>query len=192
MEPNQSDADEAETLAPADYSRKSDAGNANSEPSTHDAPHNPISELEAAQAQLKDQLLRTAADFDNFRKRSRKDLEETRKKAKEDTLRELFPVFDNLERALAAAEQTTEIKQLVDGVNMVLKLFEDTTNRLGLKRIKSLGEKFDPSIHEAIQQVPSAEHPAGTVVAELVPGYSLDGRLVRAALVAVATAPAEN
>jgi len=145
-------------------------------------------ELEKAKeeaARLKDQLLRTAADFDNFRKRARKDVEDAQKKGLERALLEVLPVSDNLERAIQAAGHTKEVGAIVEGVRMVLKMTEDALGRLGVERVESVGQPFDPSLHEAVQQLES-DAPAGTVVHEMVPGYRLGGKLLRAAMVAVA------
>ncbi len=134
----------------------------------------------------KEQLLRTAADFDNFRKRARKDIEEADRRGKEDAVRELLPVVDNLERAVGAAQGATDIAAIVDGVRMVLKLFDDQASRLGLSKVKAVGERFDPAIHDAIQQVETDEHPPGTVISEVVAGYRLGEKLLRPAMVVVA------
>lgn len=144
--------------------------------------------LEAAQAEAmktREQLLRTAADFENFRKRTRKDVEDAQRKATERTLLEVLPVADNLERAVQAAQQSGDLNSVVEGVTMVLRFFEDAMQRLGVERIKSLGEGFDPGLHEAVQQIES-DQPAGTVVTEMTPGYRLQGKLLRPAMVAVA------
>jgi molecular chaperone GrpE len=148
----------------------------------------PSSELEKALAdatKYKDQLLRTAADFDNFRKRTRRDLEDAQRKGLERALIELLPVSDNLERAVQAAQGTSDVGAIVDGVRMVLRFFEDALSRLGVERVPSVGGGFDPALHEAVQHVPSDAAP-GTVVSEMVPGYRLGGKLLRAAVVAVA------
>jgi molecular chaperone GrpE len=147
--------------------------------------------LRAERDKLRDQLLRTAADFDNFRKRTKRDLDEAKQRGKDDLIRDLLPVFDNLERALQTAGGASALSSVVEGVRMVLKLFEDTAERLGLVRVPCVGERFDPAVHEAIQQKETAEHPAGTVVAEVVPGYRFGDRLVRPAMVVVARKPAE-
>lgn len=152
----------------------------------------PAEAAAAERSKLKDQLLRTAADFDNFRKRARKDVEDAARRGREDTVRELLPIADNLERAISAAEKSPDVKVLVDGVRMVLKLFEDALDKVGVSRIKAVGERFDPSLHDAIQQVESADAPPGTIVQELVPGYKMGDRLVRAAMVAVARPPSEK
>lgn len=151
----------------------------------------PLEQAEAERDRVKDQLLRVAADFDNFRKRTKKDLELTERKAKEEVLRELLPVFDNLERAVTAARDTSDVASVVSGIEMVLKLFEDASGRIGLERLTSVGERFDPSVHDAFQQRESAEHPAGTILAEFQSGYRLGDRLVRPAMVVVSKRPPE-
>jgi len=135
---------------------------------------------------FKDQLLRTAADFDNFRKRTLKDLAEEKRRAKEDVVREFLPVIDNLERAVSAANSASDVTAIVEGVRMVLKLFEDQAGRLGLQKVKAVGERFDPAVHDAIQQVETDDHPPGTVIAEVVAGFRLGDKLVRPAMVVVA------
>ena len=149
------------------------------------APVDPVAVITAERDKLKDQLLRTLADFDNYRKRSKREEQDATRRGREDVLRELLPVFDNLERAATYAKTGADTKAIADGVGMVLKLFEDTVTRLGGQRLKSVGQPFDPNIHEAIQQVESADHPAGIVAIELVPGYQLGERLLRPAMVAV-------
>ena len=151
--------------------------------------------LEAALAEgarLRDQLLRTAADFDNYRKRARREETDAQRRGREGMLRELLPVFDNLERAVQHAESTPEAQAVASGLRMVLKQFVDTLEKSGIKRIPSVGQPFDPSRHEAIQQIESKEHPAGVIVAEVQPGYTMGDTLIRAAMVVVSKgAPAE-
>jgi molecular chaperone GrpE len=157
-------------------------------------PQELLAKLEAAQAEtqrFRDQLLRTAADFDNFRKRTRRELEEAQRKGLERALLEVLPVSDNLERAVQAAKSATDTQAIVDGVGMVLRFLEDALARLGVERVPSVGGGFDPALHEAVQHVPS-DAPPGTVVSEMVPGYRLGGKLLRAAVVAVAAPRAAN
>jgi molecular chaperone GrpE len=147
-----------------------------------------LSELDAARAErdkLRDQLLRVAADFDNFRKRSKREVDEARMRGKDDLIRDLLPVFDNLERATQTG-MASDVASVIEGVRMVLKLFEATAERVGLKRVPALGERFDPAVHDAIQQKETNEHPPGTVIAEIAPGYRFGERLVRPAVVVVA------
>ncbi len=149
----------------------------------------PSAGLRAEAAEAREKLLRTAAEFDNFRKRTRRDLEEAERRGREGLLRELLPVFDNLERALVVANQATDVKALADGVGMVLKQFTDTLERGGIRRVATTGAPFDPQVHEAIQQVETADQAPGSVVAEVRAGYAMGERLVRAAMVVVAKAP---
>ncbi|MBN9159995.1 MAG: nucleotide exchange factor GrpE [Myxococcales bacterium 68-20] len=146
----------------------------------------PVAEAKAEAARMKDQWMRTAADFDNFRKRSRRELEDTRKAGKEDLLKEFLPVFDNLERAIHSASRATEVKAVAEGLQMVLRQYLETLSRGGITKVPGVGSQFDPTYHEAIQQLETDEQPAGTVVAEVQPGYMQGDRLIRAAMVVVA------
>ncbi len=150
------------------------------------APEDPVANAQAETAKMKDAWMRTAADFDNFRKRARRELEDSRKGGREELLKELLPVFDNLERAILSSKQATDVKGVVDGISMILKQFTDTLGRGGITKVVTTGTTFDPQVHEAIQQVETSEHPPGTVVAEVQPGYMNGDRLVRAAMVVVA------
>jgi molecular chaperone GrpE len=144
-----------------------------------------LADAQSEVLKVRDQLLRTAADFDNFRKRTRKDVEDAQRKGLERALLEVLPVADNLERAVQAAQQSGDLNSVVEGVTMVLRFFEDAMSRLGVERVKSLGQGFDPGLHEAVQHIES-DQPAGTVVSEMTPGYRLSGKLLRPAMVAVA------
>lgn len=148
-----------------------------------------VTPLREERDRLKEQLLRTAADFDNFRKRTKKDLDESERRGREETVRELLPVFDNLERAVGAAVGTTDVASIIEGVKMVLKLFEDQAGRLGVTKVDAVGQRFDPTVHDAIQQKETDEYPPGTVIAEVVPGYRLGERLIRPAMVVVSRKP---
>jgi molecular chaperone GrpE len=165
-----------------------------SDPPASNAP-NSQAEAETAQAEvakIRDQLLRTAADFDNFRKRSRREVADAERRGREELLKELLPIFDNLERAVSHAETASDVKSLADGIGMVMRQFTDTLGRLGIERVASVGNAFDPAQHEAIQQLETAAHPPGTVAAEVQAGYKLGDRLIRPALVVVAKAPANG
>ncbi|HEX7663796.1 MAG TPA: nucleotide exchange factor GrpE [Polyangiaceae bacterium] len=174
-----------------------DLGEAPSDVMEAAAAADPLAESRAESQRFKDQWMRTAADFDNFRKRARREVDDARKAGREELLRELLPVFDNLERALASAQRASDIKGVAEGLGMVMKQFESTLGRVHISKVPTVGHPFDPSIHEAIQQVETDEHPAGQVVAEVQPGYIQGEKLVRAALVVVAKpgagkAPAQN
>jgi molecular chaperone GrpE len=158
----------------------------NDTPEGEARPNDPVAEAKAEAARMKDQWMRTAADFDNFRKRARRELEDSRKAGKEDLLKEFLPVFDNLERAIQSAQRATDVKAVTDGLQMILRQYLDTLARGGITKVPTVGARFDPSHHEAIQQVETDEQPAGMVVAEVQPGYVQGDRLIRAAMVVVA------
>jgi molecular chaperone GrpE len=147
--------------------------------------------LKAEVTRLKDQLLRALADFDNFRKRSRREISDAERVAREDTLRELLPVFDNLERASQHAVEATDVQSLNEGIQMVMRQFLDTLTKLNVERVQSVGLPFDPAVHEAVQQVESSELPPGAVAHELLAGYRVGDRLIRPAMVVVVK-PAAN
>jgi molecular chaperone GrpE len=146
----------------------------------------PLADAVASAQKFKDQALRAMADLDNFRKRSRKEVEDARKSGREDFLREFLPVFDNLERAMQSAKGASEIKPVVEGLDMILRQYGDTLERSGIKRVAGAGAMFDPLMHEAISQVETDEHPPGTIITEVQPGYMNGERLIRAAMVVVA------
>jgi molecular chaperone GrpE len=168
---------------PPKSSPKADSGNGEAPEA---AAVDPVAEAKAEAQRFKDQWMRSAADFDNFRKRSRKELEDTRKAGREELLKDLLPVFDNLERAMTSAERATDVKPVSDGLKMVLRQFIDTLGRSNITKVPTVGSKFDPSVHEAIQQIETDEQAPGTVVAEVQPGYLQGDRLIRAAMVVVA------
>ena len=131
-----------------------------------------------------ERLLRTAAEFDNFKKRATKEKEDVQRFGIERLLKDFLPVMDNLERALDHAEQH-DPRQVIEGVRLVQKLFENTLAKHGVVGFSALGKPFDPGMHEALMQQESDE-PAGTVVSEMAKGYKLNDRLVRPAAVVVA------
>ena len=147
-----------------------------------------LAELEkkAKEAQdLYDRLLRNHADFDNYKKRVAKELEEFRKLAVESLVERLLPVLDNFDRALSHAEKDTDPKHIYDGVVMIRKLFEDALKKQGVTDIHSLGEKFDPHVHEAIAFEETEDKEEGIVVEVFQHGYKLNDRLLRPAMVKI-------
>jgi molecular chaperone GrpE len=191
MHEDSSESDGARN-GPVDGERASESGEVAGTSDPAEAPPasaeegDPLAQARAELARLKDALLRTAADFDNFRKRSRRELEEARRNGREDLLRALLPVFDNLERAMQSAQTSSDVKAMADGLAMVQRQFLDAIGREGIARLRTVGSAFDPGVHEAIQQVESDEHAPGTIIAEVQPGYMQGERLVRAAMVVVA------
>lgn len=163
------------------------------EPATPPPPEPTLEERLAsakeAQEKVRQQMLRVAADFDNFRKRTVRDLDGARRRARQGVLRDLFPVFDNLERAVAHVSDKSDPAAIAEGIRMVLKQFQDTLRRMEVVRVDPTGEPFDPTVHESIQLVESSEHPAGTIVTVIQPGYLHGEELIRPSLVAVSKGP---
>ena len=148
-----------------------------------------IVELEKAKSETFRQLQRTAADFDNYRKRTRRENDDARARGREEILKEMLPVVDNLERALAASDLREGGRSVVDGVKLVLRQLVVSLEKFDVKGFATIGEPFDPSRHEAISQAETAERIPGTVYIELQKGYLLGERLLRPAMVVVARAP---
>lgn len=152
-----------------------------------------VEALEKDKKDTYERLLRAAADLDNLRKRTRKEVDDARVLAKEQVLKEILPGIDNLERALAVAGTGGEgIEGIVEGVKLVLRQFQTALERVDVKSFESVGQPFDPTRHEAISQIETADHPPGTVAGEMQRGYTIGNRLLRPALVAVAKAPSKE
>lgn len=187
------DEQEDDVVFPEEEAQRPDAAGATDDQDASE--DSELSEVEKANAErdrMREQLLRIAADFDNFRKRSRKEIEEVRRRAIEDTLREVLPIVDNLERAVDAMTDASDVAAVTDGVRMVLRGFDEVAHRLELKRVPGVGNQFDPNCHDAMQQEATDDHEPGTIVAEIVPGYYLGDRLLRAAMVVVAVPAAKT
>lgn len=150
----------------------------------------PLADLTAERDSLRDQLLRARAEFDNYRKRVSRDMDQLRKTAAESLIRDMLPVVDNLERALAHADQKDN--PLVQGVDMVMKQFASVLTGRGLEPVPALGVAFDPNVHEALAYQPSDEHPENTVMLEYERGYKLGDQIIRPAKVVVSSGPAET
>ena len=156
----------------------------------------PFAALEAENAELRDRLLRVAAEMENLRKRSQRDVADARSYAIANFARDMLGVADNLSRAIEALPEHARRSEdkgfiaLIEGVEMTERDLVNVLARHGITRVDPKGERFDPTLHDAIQQVESAEHPPGTVLTEVVAGYRLGERLLRAAMVVVAKAPA--
>jgi len=154
--------------------------------------------LDERNKELQEQLLRLAADFENFRKRSRRERDEQRQFAAEDVLRDFLPILDNLDRALNHAERNGNgdgennnagANAIVEGVRMVAKQFTDVLASHNVNKFPSVGELFDPELHEAMGRGPATDTIAnGEVLQELEPGYQIGDRLLRPAKVIVAFA----
>lgn len=136
---------------------------------------------------LKNQLARTLADFDNFRRRTRQEKEDLQKYANRKLLADLLPVVDNFERALQSFDNETSAQSadIKKGIDMVHRQFLSVLQAAGVEAMNAVGKPFDPNVHEAVMQEPSNDQEAGTVLEEFQKGYMLEGRVLRPAMVKV-------
>ncbi|MDJ0515678.1 MAG: nucleotide exchange factor GrpE [Trichodesmium sp. MO_231.B1] len=150
-------------------------------------------QLETTQFQLEEkdsQYKRLGADFDNFRKRTEKEKEELDTQVKCATIIELLPVIDNFERARSQIKPANDGEMAIHkSYQSVYKQMVDSLKKLGVSPMRPEGQEFDPNLHEAVMREATTEHPEGTVIEELVRGYTLGDRVLRHAMVKVATAP---
>src|SRR5499426_2775855 len=137
----------------------------------------------------RDRYIRTVAEFDNYRKRAAREREEYVRSAAESLVRDLLPVLDNFDRALQAARQDPAAAAVTAGVELIQRELLRVLEKFGATPFTSVGQPFDPERHEAVARVPAVNQPEGTVVHETARGYVLNGRVLRAAMVTVATPP---
>jgi molecular chaperone GrpE len=180
MEPN------PESVVPVASKEAAEAPGVAAAPSAKD-------EALAAKAQeverLQDRLVRLQAEFENYKKRMAREKAEFLKFATEGLLLEFLPILDNLERAIASARaDTAKPETLVEGIDMIARLFRSTLEKAGVKPMETIGQPFDPSLHQAVAQVESPGHDDNIVVGEIQKGYLLEGRVLRAAMVKVSRA----
>ena len=150
-------------------------------------------DVEEQLADAHNRLLRTQAELENFRKRARRELDEERRFGPLSLIRDILPVLDNLSRAVESARQGDNAEGLLEGVQMVLTQFESVLEQYQCRPIDATGAVFDPNCHEAILQVPSPDHPPGTVVQVTQIGYQVHDRVVRPSQVIVAaSSPADG
>ena len=146
-------------------------------------------ELEAAKQTINDQkdgVVRAAADVENIRRRAAQDVEKAHKFALEKFANELLPVIDNLERAIEFSDKENEtLKPLLEGIDMTVKSFNDAVAKFGVEIVNPQGEQFNPDFHQAMSIQPSNDVTPNTVLAVMQKGYTLNGRLLRPAMVMV-------
>ncbi|AOM02567.1 nucleotide exchange factor GrpE [Cobetia marina] len=147
-----------------------------------------VEELEQAVKEAKDQALRSAAEAQNARRRAEQDAEKARKFALEKFVKEMLPVVDSLEKALESMSDDEAAKAHVEGIEMTLKMQLDALNKSGVEQLDPHGEPFDPEYHQAVAMVPSPDAEPNSVIDVMQKGYTLNGRLVRPAMVAVSKA----
>lgn len=142
--------------------------------------------LQRERDELNDQLLRRAADFDNFRKRAERERVELIDYAASDAVKSALPILDDFERAL---KQECADPEYAKGIALIYQRLFDTLKKLGLEPVEALGKPFDPNFHHAIEMVPTEDAEEHTVIDDLLRGYLFKGRLLRASMVRVARRP---
>ncbi len=145
-----------------------------------------VNPLQEKYDQLNNQYIRLAADFDNYRKRHEQEKEALLKYGAENTLKKMIEVLDNFERGLKAIETVEDCEKVKECYNLAYKNFTDVLTKAGLEPIKAEGEIFDPNLHDAVMQTPTADKPEHTIIAELQKGYKLGDKVLRPTLVNVA------
>ncbi|SPW25927.1 Heat shock protein B25.3 [Edwardsiella tarda] len=175
----------AEQVENAELQAETQASGA--EPDARDAR---IAELEAQLKVMADKerdiMLRARAEMDNVRRRAEQDVEKAHKFALEKFSSELLPVIDNLERALEVADKSnSELVSMIEGVELTLKSLLDVVRKFGVEQVAEVNVPFNPDVHQAMTMLPSEEHAPNQVMMVMQKGYTLNGRLIRPAMVAV-------
>ena len=181
------EATEAIAGSESDDSVQQDASNETSE--------NDSSSLDAIKAerdQHLDKFQRVTAELENFRRRVQREAELSARYSSLPLIRDLLPAMDNVARTIQAAEQTGKLDDLIQGLQMIIAQFDQIFGSHSAKPIAAVGETFDPNLHEALQQVPTDEHPPMTVIQELERGYIMHDRVIRPTKVLVACALPEQ
>ena len=157
------------------------------------APADDLQRLRDEAQQAKDQYLRTLAEFENTRKRLQREKEEFVKFAAESMVRELLPIVDSLDHALVAVDKQSDPQAIIKGVHLIYRQLLGLLEKEGVKRIPTVGEPFDPHKHEAVAQIESTDGtPDDTIVEEVQVGYTMNGKVVRPAMVKVAKKATES
>jgi molecular chaperone GrpE len=153
-----------------------------------------IAQLKEESASFKDRLLRTAADMENLRKRAEREKAEATLYAATNFARDLLSVADNMSRALSAMSEDAKdaadeaTKNLLTGIELTEKELLTVFQRYGIRRVDTVGHKFDPNLHQALFEMPTSDYPPGTVVQEMQSGFAIGERCLRPAMVGVAKA----
>jgi molecular chaperone GrpE len=160
------------------------------------SPENLIEKLNEEITSLKDQRLRAIAELENFRKRAEKDQSDALKYGISNFAKEIINIRDNIERAQSSisdeAKNNEAIKSVIEGIDLIAQSVVSTFEKIGIKKIDSLNEKFDHNLHQAMMEIENDELDPGTIVQELIPGYTLHDRLLRPAMVGVSKKTKKN
>ena len=161
-----------------------------------DSPENIIEKLNEEIQDLKDQRLRAAAELENFRKRAEKDQADALKYGVSNFAKEIINIKDNVERAQSSISEDVRsndaVKSIVEGLDMIAQSAVATFEKIGIKKIESLNKKFDHNLHQAMMEIENDEVEPGTIVQELISGYTLHDRLLRPAMVGVSKKTQQN
>lgn len=147
-----------------------------------------LTKLQSEKQEMQDMMVRRQADFDNYRKRIERDRQQENRRAVNALVEELLPVLDAFDRAIASHDDPA-YAEYSKGVELIRKRFWDVLAKQGLELVESVGKEFDPHVHHAIEKVETAKYPDGTVLEELQAGYKLHDRVIRPAMVRVASNP---
>ncbi len=173
--------------------KTSDNVDENEKPETDE---NIIAKLNEEILNLKDQRLRAIADLENYRKRAEKEHSDALKYGVSNFAKEIINIKDNIERAQSSipdeVRSNVDVKSVVEGLDMIAQSTDSTFEKMGIKKIKSIDEKFDPDLHQAMIEIENDEVEPKTIVQELLPGYKLHDRLLRPAMVGVSKKKQEN
>ena len=160
------------------------------------SPEDLIEKLNEEITSLKDQRLRAIAELENFRKRAEKDQSDALKYGISNFAKEIINIRDNIERAQSSisdeAKNNEAIKSVIEGIDLIAQSVVSTFEKIGIKKIESLNEKFDHNLHQAMMEIENEELEPGTIVQELIPGYTLHDRLLRPAMVGVSKKSKKN
>jgi molecular chaperone GrpE len=160
------------------------------------SPEDLIEKLNEEIMSLKDQRLRAIAELENFRKRAEKDQSDALKYGISNFAKEIINIRDNIERAQSSisdeAKNNEAIKSVIEGIDLIVQSVVSTFEKIGIKKIESLNEKFDHNLHQAMMEIENEELEPGTIVQELIPGYTLHDRLLRPAMVGVSKKSKKN
>ena len=160
------------------------------------SPEDLIEKLNEEITGLKDQRLRAIAELENFRKRAEKDQSDALKYGISNFAKEIINIRDNIERAQSSisdeAKNNETIKSVIEGIDLIAQSVVSTFEKIGIKKIESLNEKFDHNLHQAMMEIENEELEPGTIVQELIPGYTLHDRLLRPAMVGVSKKSKKN
>ncbi|MGP0630697.1 nucleotide exchange factor GrpE [Nitrospina sp. 32_T5] len=181
-------SEEENKIDPEDAAQ-TDAANDPAEPEVvnEDSAETLLKRKDEELAEMRNEVLRMRADVENIRRRLTKEKEDAIAFANQRLIKDLLPVFDNLDRALKAPD--TNVESLKEGVRMTAKQFEAIFEKERVEPITAVGEKFDPAVHEVLAQIESHEHEENTVIEEYVRGYKMNGRVLLPAKVATAKKP---